>query len=416
MQKKIFFLLLILLTMLGCATTEIGSAVDRQHKSNKYSNILFISTQSNLIQKEGIEGSFLEASSDLDIKAYISMRILPPIREYTTFEIEEILDRYKIDGILFIALQDYWETYAFIPGRSYVKASASLIGNTLRYSSVTANSPGTMISAPNVIFECRFFDPRIQNFVWRSTSKTSGDPFTDFSMLTSSLSKTTLDKLVQDYILQTRHQADQAARISKAKTEVMISESQAMDVISVAENLFINGKRTEAWINVAALYPKIKDSNIIAGKEKLLARLSFLMGACLFHTNREEAANNCWRDANRNDPEFVPSDIFDREIKIKYIEFVDYLRNEKIRNEEIQRLESVTIRKSDFVRIIKEGAVLRLEPSNESPVIKQLPIGGILKVDGVIEDWIRISLPADKDGISIVGYLHLSFVKKDNQS
>lgn len=403
MRKKTFFLLIYSLAALGCATTEIGSVVDHQQKLNAYTSVLFISTMSNLIQKQQIEESFFKATSDLDVKAYISMKVLPPTRDYMITEIEDVLDQYKIDGILIIALQDYWETNTYIPGGSETQGSASLIGNTLRYSAVTVNTPGTMISQPNAIFDCRLFDSRKQAFVWRSTSRTSGDMFSDFSTMASSLSFVTLNRLVQDSIFRIKQ---------KGLTPSLFTESQAAAAISAAESLYILGNKGTAISKLAVIEPKISNSSLIAKKGKLLARISFLRGTYFFQQNDDVAAMNNWRAAYTHDPEFAPQGIVGKEIEYKYRDFIESIAKEEIKTKEVQRLESVTLRRSNLIQIIKDGAVLRLEPSNESLVIRPLPLGGLLTVEGVENDWIKIILPADKDGIPIVGYLHISFVKK----
>lgn len=68
------------------------------------------------------------------------------------------------------------------------------------------------------------------------------------------------------------------------------------------------------------------------------------------------------------------------------------------------------------IRIIKEEAVLRLKPNDESLAIKQLSLGSELDVVETIGDWIKVKLPPDEDGIIITGYIHSSFVTFDIKS
>lgn len=63
------------------------------------------------------------------------------------------------------------------------------------------------------------------------------------------------------------------------------------------------------------------------------------------------------------------------------------------------------------VRVIYEGAVLRLKPNSTSPVIKNLPIGATLDVIESIGEWVRVQLPPDKKGMVIEGYVHRSFIR-----
>jgi len=63
------------------------------------------------------------------------------------------------------------------------------------------------------------------------------------------------------------------------------------------------------------------------------------------------------------------------------------------------------------VRIIKEKAVLKLKPNNESLTIINLPIGGEFDVEETIGEWVKVKLPPDKDGIILTGYISLSFLE-----
>jgi hypothetical protein len=61
-------------------------------------------------------------------------------------------------------------------------------------------------------------------------------------------------------------------------------------------------------------------------------------------------------------------------------------------------------------RVVKEDAVLRLKPNNESIIIKRLPIGSEFDVEEILQEWIKIKLPPDKDEIVVTGYVHIGFL------
>lgn len=68
------------------------------------------------------------------------------------------------------------------------------------------------------------------------------------------------------------------------------------------------------------------------------------------------------------------------------------------------------------IRIIEKNAVLRLKPSEESVIIKKLPIGAELKVVKTTNDWVMVEMPPDEDGFVIIGYVHSSFVEFEIES
>jgi hypothetical protein len=63
------------------------------------------------------------------------------------------------------------------------------------------------------------------------------------------------------------------------------------------------------------------------------------------------------------------------------------------------------------VRIIKNEAVLKLRPNNESLTIMSLPTGGVFDVEETIGEWVKVKLPPDKDGIILIGYINSSFLE-----
>lgn len=63
------------------------------------------------------------------------------------------------------------------------------------------------------------------------------------------------------------------------------------------------------------------------------------------------------------------------------------------------------------IRIIKKDAFLRLNPDEESEILKALPMGSEFIVEEILEEWVKIMLPVDENGIIILGYVHKSFLR-----
>jgi hypothetical protein len=64
------------------------------------------------------------------------------------------------------------------------------------------------------------------------------------------------------------------------------------------------------------------------------------------------------------------------------------------------------------VRVIKQNAVLRIKPKNDSVIIKKLPLGALVDAEEEQDGWLKIKLPPDQDGFVLTGYLHQSFTEK----
>ncbi|MFQ6069459.1 MAG: hypothetical protein ACE5LC_02920 [Candidatus Aminicenantales bacterium] len=66
--------------------------------------------------------------------------------------------------------------------------------------------------------------------------------------------------------------------------------------------------------------------------------------------------------------------------------------------------------KKPRVVVAKENALLRVYPSPESPAIRKIAVGTVLEVVKPGWEWLRVKLPADSSGISLVGYINERFV------
>jgi len=62
--------------------------------------------------------------------------------------------------------------------------------------------------------------------------------------------------------------------------------------------------------------------------------------------------------------------------------------------------------------VIKEGAVLRVQPDPNSMIIRKLPVGSTFTYEYLENGWYKVVLPPDIQGIVISGYVHFLFMEK----
>lgn len=130
-----------------------------------------------------------------------SIDIIPPFKEYNHNEIGEKLSEKEIDGILVVALEDYWTSQTYIPKFSETKGEFKVYGNALHYDSYTQESGGYYISKPRVKFEIRLYDVASGEVIWMATSVTTGNAFAKYGNLVESLSMLVLEELAKEDII-----------------------------------------------------------------------------------------------------------------------------------------------------------------------------------------------------------------------
>jgi hypothetical protein len=422
--RTIILYVTIILVLYSCAITKINSVTDPEFKNTHYSKLLIISTFTNLLYQQEIEKQFKQYCKYKDIDLVTGSELIPTTREYSESEISKILKQNNIEGILIIAMEDYWESDNYVPQSSYTYGSAYVVGNSISYSQRRQNYGGYTYSKPRTVFDNRLFDAESGKIVWKSSSITRGNAFANFSTLADSLAKATIDKLLVDRILIYK-------RYSEASPDTVvslnqISEAEATEELENAKALYLQKNYNESVAKISTLKRQLDTSTGIEKKNKLLAQIHFLWGAYFIDARKEaNIAKVHFKKVIEYDPDFK----FDNNNYTNDVEqiFAEHLREEisgiAKKSEHVeQKTESQTqelsshyhpnYEKGSYIRIIKNNAVLRLEPDDKSTVIKELPLGAQLAVEDTYKDWVRIKLPPNKDGIVIDGYVHVSFVNK----
>ncbi len=133
MKKIIALIPIINFLLIGCAATNMTSVEDPEFRNKAYSRLLIISTFSDLRYKKALENSFMQSFQLKNVTASIGLELLPPTRTYSDEEILKILKTYNIDGILIVALQEYWESQHYMPKSTSRTGRASIVGNTTAY-------------------------------------------------------------------------------------------------------------------------------------------------------------------------------------------------------------------------------------------------------------------------------------------
>ena len=355
MNKKHLYLLMVALSSFGCASTTIRSATDPSFANTAYSTILVISTFPDLLQKNALEEHLVNAFLSYKVRAYAGYLILPPTRQYSAEEINIILSKYGIDALLIVALQDFWASQTYIPPTITTQGSATLINNTLSYSTKT-QAYGGFISKPRVTFESRLFDVKTGTTVWVSSSLTKGNAFAKFSDLASSLSNKSVEKLFEDQIIISSLQKPRglddspfAARSTKRQDEPPLTKDEydeneplnptlADSILLEAENLYKDKKHGEALKLAGELRNRIQSSAYLENRFRYLASINLLYGAYFFDiTNQPNAAKTYFEDVAKLMPDLELDETIYGQKVIEYIR-ASYPINKK--NPEIVKKEA----------------------------------------------------------------------------
>ena len=198
--KQILFALIIIY-LSGCAWTTLNTIKNPDFFQVKFRKLLVVAPFSDIGLRKQTESAFIAQFNLSGINAISSIEIIPPVKNYDEQELLSILKQNNIDGVLVIALQDYWSSQTYIPKSSLSRGSASLYGNSLYYRNYTQEHGGYYISKPRVKFEIRLFDSRSGKVAWLATSFTRGNAFANYNTLANSLAQEVVKRLREENVI-----------------------------------------------------------------------------------------------------------------------------------------------------------------------------------------------------------------------
>jgi tetratricopeptide (TPR) repeat protein len=214
----------------------------------------------------------------------------------------------------------------------------------------------------------------------------------------------------------------------------------------LSESLYQQGDYRNAIVKLGYLYFDVEKSDQV-NKIDFLSKIKMLRGFCYWQIGIKQTAIGLIKDAIKMNPELIASeDRYGKEASdlFKNINNQDVAKVEIPNKEEPSKSEKEISSKSGdaksitdasiqpqskkeatvekpiksdlviLVRIIKEGASLKLKPNDSSSVIKILPLGAVFEVKEISDEWVKIIFPQTKDGIVLTGYVRCSSVELES--
>ena len=214
---------------------------------------------------------------------------------------------------------------------------------------------------------------------------------------------------------------------SAARVKGQFTPAMAQNELREIESLLSQGRYNLSAERLAKLKNSIDSTSKFNRRNEYLARVHFLFGAYYVITDKSSIAIQHFENALEQDPEFR----FNRsQFSDKVVELFEQVKGSPLgkpsEGEEIEQKvaempetsgeenEQVFFKGSQ-VRVVKDNAVMKVEPDEEAPSIRGLPLGALLTVEGKVGDWIKIKLSPDSDGIIVMGYVHVSFIRPETE-
>lgn len=189
-------LLAALAALASCATTSATTVRNPQYDDIRFDKIMVSAPFQDLELRKQTEGEFVEDLRYYGVDAVAAIDLLPPIKQYSDEEIAAVIDKHDIDGVMTIALTDAYSEQGYVPPTTSTTGSTSITNSSIYSQSTTTTSGGYYVSKPRAEFEINLFDAGNAEVVWKATSLTRGDAFSNYKTLIRSVS----DEIVRTYV------------------------------------------------------------------------------------------------------------------------------------------------------------------------------------------------------------------------
>jgi len=208
-MKTTISVLLVIICM-RCATTSISAIRNKEVEPVTFNRIMVFAPFKDIGWRQKTEASFVTKMLKKELYAkkepprnpyyrdfvdkthteicscgVSSIEIIPPFREYSPEDLQIRYSKSNIDGILVVALEDFWTSdFQVYQYNSYIN---SIIGFTL--------------SKPRLKFDIRLVDVASGEIVWMATAVTAGNVYADRGDLLESLALSIVEELFKEKFL-----------------------------------------------------------------------------------------------------------------------------------------------------------------------------------------------------------------------
>lgn len=199
-MKKASLAFLISLIAASCALTDITSVKNNLIGERRFGRLLVIAPFTDLRTQKDFENELANEFYSRKVDAFIGQDLIPPLRDYSEYELNTILNDYGIDGILVISSADFFSSISALPITSTTTGSVTVLGNYAKYKERTQVSGGYIVK-PRMNIEVRLYDRSSGEAAWMSSSLTRGNAFADTKTLAYSMAGAVVRKLIDDGML-----------------------------------------------------------------------------------------------------------------------------------------------------------------------------------------------------------------------
>lgn len=193
MKRLNYVFVLLLFSLMGCASTKLTSFKDPDYEQKVFKKILITANTNDLEEKFELEKRMVKAFTSSGVSAVEGNKLFLPTRDFTDEEKKEVMLKNEIDAHLVISAGEFGVKEKYVPVSETTKAEEGKI--------VKAYKGGYKEEEPWAEYETVLYDAASGKKAWIATSLTEGETYAGKSDIMGSFCSKTVDKLFSDKLL-----------------------------------------------------------------------------------------------------------------------------------------------------------------------------------------------------------------------
>lgn len=193
--------LLLVLGVVGCASTSMSSLVNSNISPREYQRVMVAFPLADLELRQVAEDEFVRRAAVPD-RFVPSYKLFFPGQQYGDEEFVAVLRENNVDAVLMISLSDAGTSSVYVPQGSSTTTCTTWTSSQGCVQASTSTSGGYSLNKPWASFTAALVDLEQSAVVWYATARTGGNAFADSEDLLRSMARKTMETLNGDGVVR----------------------------------------------------------------------------------------------------------------------------------------------------------------------------------------------------------------------
>lgn len=192
-MRRIRFVLPFIITLAGCASTQMTSFTDPAFKGLTFHHFIVVARSNNLSTRLWLESHLVQTLTSHRIFATASILLFPPTRKFSDEQMRDSLLRHNFDAYIVVDVGESGVESIYLPPTGATTKTTQ--NSTYEWTSTTSIVGGGTIEKPWADVRTTMCDASTNHVIWIADSFTGGNGYASFNTVIDSYCNKVFERL-----------------------------------------------------------------------------------------------------------------------------------------------------------------------------------------------------------------------------